>query len=194
MPNLVDRLARGMAILGGVILTILVILIFVSVLGRGLNTFGNSDWLNRVAGGFAEWLIGTGVGPVEGDFEIVESAIAFVIFCFLPICQLYGGHAAVDVFTSLLPGGVTKFLLALWEITLAAVLILITVQLFDGMMDKYNNGQTTFLLQYPVWWAYGASFIAAIATSLVGIYCAAARVLEGISGRAILPGSGGAMH
>ena len=104
------------------------------------------------------------------------------------------GYAAVDVFTSLLPGGVTKFLLALWEITLAAVLILITVQLFDGMMDKYNNGQTTFLLQYPVWWAYGASFIAAIATSLVGIYCAAARVLEGISGRAILPGSGGAMH
>jgi TRAP-type C4-dicarboxylate transport system permease small subunit len=194
MPNLVDRLARGMAVLGGMILTVLVILVFVSVLGRGLNTFGNSDWLTGVAGGFADWLIGTGVGPIEGDFEVVESGIAFVIFCFLPICQLYGGHAAVDVFTSLMPAGVNKFLQALWEVVLAGVLILITVQLFEGMMDKYHNGQTSFLLQYPVWWAYAASFVAAIVTSLVGLYCAVARVIEGLSGRAILPGSGGAVH
>ena len=194
MPNLVDRLAKAMAVLGGIILTVLVVLIFVSVLGRGLNTLGNSDWLNALAGGFANWLIGTGVGPVEGDFEVVESGIAFVIFCFLPICQLYGGHAAVDVFTSLMPGGINKILQTLWEIVLAGVLILITVQLFEGTMDKFNNGQTSFLLQYPVWWAYGASFVVAVITSLVGIYCAVARVIELVSGRAILPGSGGAVH
>lgn len=194
MPNLVDRLSRGMAVLGGMILTIIVILVFISVLGRGLNTLGNSDWLHSVASGFADWLIGTGVGPIEGDFEVVESSIAFVIFCFLPICQLYGGHASVDVFTSMMPGGINKFLQALWEITLTAVLILITVQLFVGTMDKYENGQTSFLLQYPVWWAYCASFIAAVATSLVGVYCAASRVIELVSGRAILPGSGGAVH
>ncbi len=194
MPNFVDRLSRGMAVFGGLILTIIVILVFISVLGRGLNTLGHSDWLHSFASGFADWLIATGVGPIEGDFELVESCIAFVIFCFLPICQLYGGHAAVDVFTSLMPGGINKFLQALWEVILAAVLILITVQLFVGMMDKYNNGQTSFLLQYPVWWAYAASFVAAIVASLVSIYCAVSRVIELVSGRAILPGSGGAVH
>mgnify|MGYP000704408183 CR=1 FL=1 len=186
MPNLVDRLARGMAVLGGMILTVLVVLIFVSVLGRGLNTFGNSDWLTSVAGGFANWLIGTGVGPVEGDFEVVESGIAFVIFCFLPICQLYSGHAAVDVFTSLMPSGVNKFLQALWEVVLAAVLILITVQLFEGMMDKYNNGQTSFLLQYPVWWAYAASLFAAVVAAIVGVYMGAVRTYEFFTGRILI--------
>ena len=194
MNKPVERLAHGLAVAGGLVLVVLVLMTCVSVLGRGLNTLGNSDWLNALAGGFANWLIGTGVGPVEGDFEVVESGIAFVIFCFLPICQLYGGHAAVDVFTSLMPGGINKILQTLWEIVLAGVLILITVQLFEGTMDKFNNGQTSFLLQYPVWWAYGASFIVAVITSLVSVYCAVARVMELISGRAILPGSGGAVH
>ncbi|MFO7921397.1 MAG: TRAP transporter small permease subunit [Nioella sp.] len=194
MPNLVDRLSRGMAVLGGSILTVLVILIFVSVLGRGLSTFGHWDWLESVAPGFAAWVVGTGVGPVTGDFEIVESGIAFAIFCFLPICQLYSGHATVDVFTSLMPARVTQMLQTLWEIVLTAVLILITVRLLEGTLEKYSRGQTTFLLQYPVWWAYAASFGAAVVTSLIGVYCAAARVLELVSGRAILPGSGGAVH
>lgn len=194
MPNLVDRLSRGMAVLGGAVLTILVILVFVSVLGRGMNTFGHWDWLEQAMPAFSDWIIGTGVGPVNGDFEIVESGIAFAIFCFLPICQLYSGHATVDVFTSLMPHGVNKFLKTVWEVVLTAVIILITVQLLEGTMEKYTRGQTTFLLQYPVWWAYAASFVAAVASSLVGIYCAVARVLELISGRSILPGSGGAVH
>lgn len=194
MPNLVDRLSRAMAVLGGAVLTILVVLVFISVLGRGISTFGHWDWLESAMPGLSDWIIGTGVGPVNGDFEIVESGIAFAIFCFLPICQLYGGHATVDVFTSMMPTGVNKLLQTIWEVVLAAVLILITVQLFEGTMEKYSRGQTTFILQFPVWWAYAASFVAAVATSLVGIYCAVARVIELISGRAILPGSGGAVH
>ena len=194
MPNLVDRLSRGMAVLGGTVLTLLVILIFVSVVGRGLGTFGHWDWLESVAPGFAAWVVGTGVGPVTGDFEIVEAGIAFAIFCFLPICQLYSGHATVDVFTSLMPARVTQALQTIWEVVLTAALILITVRLLEGTLEKYARGQTTFLLQFPVWWAYAASFAAAVVTSLVGVYCAVARVMELVSGRAILPGSGGAVH
>lgn len=194
MPNLVDRLARSMAVLGGIVMTILVVLIFVSVVGRGLNTFGNSDWLEQSAPGFAVWLIDTGVRPITGDFEIVESGIAFAIFCFFPICQLYGGHAAVDVFTQMMPPFVTRFLQTLWEVVMSAVLILIAVQLFKGMVEKFHNGQTSFLLEFPIWWAYAASFCAALIAVGVGLYVAGARVVEMTSGRAILPGSEGAMH
>lgn len=194
MPNFMDRLSRGLAVLGGIVLTVLVLLVFVSVLGRGLNTFGNSDWFESLAPGLAEALINTGVGPITGDFEVVESGIAFAIFCFLPICQLYSGHAAVDVFTNMMPKIINRLLQTLWEIVLTAVIILLTVQLFDGMMDKYNRGQTTFLLEYPVWWAYAASFAVAVLSSLVGVYCAVARVIELVSRRNILPGSEGAVH
>jgi hypothetical protein len=45
----------------------------------------------------------TTFGPVKGDFEVVEAGIAFSIFAFLPICQLHGGHATVDIFTNLMP-------------------------------------------------------------------------------------------
>ena len=94
--NVIERLARTMAIIGGLMLSFLVVLTCISVLGRGGNTFGHSEFLTGLAPGFAERLIATGIGPVFGDFELVEAGIAFAIFAFLPICQLHGGHATVD--------------------------------------------------------------------------------------------------
>jgi len=38
----VERLARFMAILGGAVLIALIIIVTISVIGRGLNTFGHS--------------------------------------------------------------------------------------------------------------------------------------------------------
>ena len=70
--TLVERLARFMAILGGLVLTALIGLTCVSVLGRGLNTFGHSEFLTSLSESAANALIATGVGPVSGDFELVE--------------------------------------------------------------------------------------------------------------------------
>jgi hypothetical protein len=83
---------------------------------------------------------------------------------------------------------VNRFLTAFWEVVLALVIIVIGWRLFIGFTEKLDNGQTTFLLQFPIWWAYGASFAAAVMAGLVGIYCAVARVLEGATGRSYLPG------
>ncbi len=69
-----------------------------------------------------------------------------------------------------------------------------TWRLYAGMEGKMSNGETTFLLQFPVWWAYAASFVAAVAASIVGIYCAIARVLDVVTGRSHLPNSEGAHH
>ena len=142
----------------------------------------------------ANALIATGIGPITGDFELVEAGIAFAIFAFLPICQLHGGHATVDVFANFMPRGMNRFLLAFWEVVLTAVILLITWRLYAGMQNKLDYGETTFLLQFPVWWAYGASFAAAVIASLVGIYCAFARVAELATGRQFLKQSEGAVH
>lgn len=194
MERLVERIARFMAIMGGVVLTALVLLTCVSVMGRGLNTLGHSDMLTAISQWAADALIATGVGPVNGDFELVEAGVAFSIFAFLPICQLYSSHATVDVFTNSLPANVNKVIITFWELVLSAIMLLITWRLFVGMQSKMEYGETTFLLQFPVWWAYGLSFIAAVVAALVAVYCAVARIIELFTGRRILPHAGEAIH
>jgi TRAP-type C4-dicarboxylate transport system permease small subunit len=190
MLTLVTRLARVMALLGGLVLTALVIVTCLSILGRGLNEFGHSDWLEGTLPGIAAWLTGTGIGPIRGDYELVQAGIAFTIFAFLPICQLMAAHATVDIFTGMMPRAVNRFLTAFWEVVLALVIVLIGWRLFLGFVEKLDNGQTSFLLQFPIWWAYGASFAASVVAGVVGLYCAAARVAETLTGRSYLPGDG----
>lgn len=192
--NIMERLARWMAIAGGVVLVLLVLLTCVSVAGRGLNTFGHSDLLEAISLSFGQWIISTGVGPVNGDFELVEAGVAFSIFAFLPLCQLYSAHATVDVFTLAMPKPVIRFLIAFWEILLTVMIVLIMLRLFAGMQDKLRYGETTFLLQFPIWWAYALSFSAALVAAIVSIYCAGARVAELVTGRSYMPYSGGAAH
>ncbi|WP_299788306.1 TRAP transporter small permease subunit [uncultured Marivita sp.] len=190
MKTAIERLARAMAVLGGVVLTALVVLTCVSVLGRGLNSMGHSDWLSAVSQSLADGLIAAGVGPITGDFELVEAGIAFAIFAFLPICQLYAGHATVDVFTSRLSDRVNTWLMAFWDVVLTLVILLITWRLGAGLADKFGNGETTFLLQFPIWWSYAASFAAAVVASVTAIYCSVGRVTYAVTGRSILPPSG----
>ena len=176
MHRLMNGLARYMALLGGVVLTLLIVLTCVSVLGRGMNTFLHSDLGEQLLGGATKTLLDTGVGPILGDFELVEAGIAFAIFSFLPLTQLKGAHAKVDVFTSGMGEGVNRALGTFWSIVMAAVIVLITWRLFIGMQDKIRYGETTYLIQFPIWWAYAASLIAAICASIVSIYCAAMRL------------------
>jgi len=178
-----------MAVLSGVVLTILILLTCVSVTGRGLNTLGHSDLLESWMPGVASWLIGTGVGPVSGDFELVQAGMAFVIFGFMPICQFRGGHATVGIFTDRMPARAQIWLIAFWEVVLAGVIFVIAWRLYAGFLVKLDNGQTSFLLQFPVWWAVGASLIAAVVAALVGIYCAFARLADASTGSQFMPKS-----
>jgi TRAP-type C4-dicarboxylate transport system permease small subunit len=164
-------LSRFMAVLGGLVLTALILLTCASVLGRAV-----------------------GLGPVTGDFEIVEAGIAFAIFAFLPLTQVSAAHAAVDVFTAYLPPGANRVLRMLWEVLLAAALIVIAVQLGQGLQSKVRSGQTTLLLQFPVWWSYAASLVAAGIAAAVGCIVAGVRIAEAVGGRVILSEGPGAEH
>jgi hypothetical protein len=93
-----------------------------------------------------------------------------------------------------MPARANAWLIAFWEVVLAIVIVVIGWRLYAGFLEKLANGETSFLLQYPVWWSYGASFAAAAVAALVSVYCAAARVTETLTGRPILPGQGGADH
>jgi len=168
----IQKLAQVMALLGGVVLCLLVIMVCVSVTGRELSDLAHSDALR----GFGDWLIDLGVGPILGDFELVEAGVAFAIFAFLPLTQLQGAHAKVDVFTIGMGERVNRALGTFWSMVMAVIIVLITWRLFIGMQDKMRYGETTYLIQFPIWWAYAASLSAAVTASLISLYCAAMRL------------------
>ncbi len=165
------RLAKVMALIGGTVLTVLIVLTCVSVAGRTL-----------------------GFGPITGDFELVEAGVAFAIFAFLPLCQITSGHATVEIFTDKMGPAANRWLRMVTEIVFAAVLILIAWRLGDGTYSKYSYGETTFLLQFPIWWAYALSLVASIIAAIVGVYMASVKTIEAFTGRALIPEGGEAEH
>lgn len=191
MHRLVRNLARGTALTGGLVLIVLIVMTTLSILGRSINKLLHGDFFAQNLTGPAQWLIDLGIGEINGNYELLEAGVAFAIFSFLPICQLYGAHATVDVFTSFLPARANRWIAAFWEIVLAAVIVLIIVQLYGGMERYMRNGQTTLFLQFPVWWAYAASFAAGVVACITALYCAALRVGEALTDRDILPSEHG---
>lgn len=194
MYRFMDRLARLFALLGGIVLSALIVLTCMSVVGRSLNAVLHSDLVQSVVPGIAAGLLSTGVGPINGDFELVEAGMAFTIFAFLPLCQLKGAHASVDIFTQMLPLGVNRLLRAGVEVIFAAVLVLIAWELYQGTMSKMRSGEETLLLGYPLWWAYAFSLTGAVVAALVAVYVAVVRVFEGATGQNVLPAGMEAEH
>lgn len=186
MHRFLMAVSRFMAGLGGIVLSLLVVLTCVSIAGRLLNGILHGAFAQSIAPEFAQWAIAVGVGPVTGDFELVEAGVAFAIFAFLPLCQITTGHASVDVFADMFPRWLSGFLRTVTEIVFAAVLILIAWRLYAGMESKMRYGETTFLLQFPIWWAYAASLFGAVVSAIVGTYVAAVRVFEYLTGRVVI--------
>ena len=158
-----------MAIAGGSMLVMLILITCLSILGRSLSTVLHSDFMTSSMPELARLLIDTGLGPINGDYELLQAGMAFLIFAFLPICQVSSSHAAVDVFTAMMPPSFGRFMVWLCELVFAFVLIIIAWQLTNGLMDKYRSGETTYLLEFPIWWSYALSLIAACVAAIVAL-------------------------
>lgn len=193
MHVFMNRFAKAMAIIGGAFLAVLIVLICVSVVGRVLNGVFHGP-VAEILPEFSKWALAMGVGPINGDFELVESGIAFAIFAFIPLCQITSAHASVDVFSTMFPAKLNGFLGMIIEIVFAIVLVVIAWQVYEATLAKHRYGETTFLLEMPVWWAYAASFLGAVAAAIVGIYMAVIRTMEFFTGRVIIGDQAEVMH
>lgn len=170
MHAFMTTIARLMAYVGGFVLTGLILITGLSVLGRELSALGHSAFLE--SHGFLSAIAGIlkSFGPINGDFEIVEAGVAFAIMACIPWCQLQRGHAKVELFTAFLPDKANRFLALLWEALFAFVLIIIAWRLYVGMTDKMRFGETSFMLQFPIWWGYAACTFAAVTACIVALY------------------------
>lgn len=191
MHRVIRTLARLTAWIGGGVLLLLIAITTVSIIGRSINKFLHTDFFDQYLTSLSRGLLDLGVGEINGSYELLEAGVAFAIFSFLPICQFYGAHATVDVFTSFLSRRTNRWVAAFWEIVLAATLLLIVWRLYGGMERYIGNGETTLFLQFPVWWAYAASFVAGVVASIVAVYCAVVRLVEALQDLNILPSEHG---
>ncbi|MGN6466099.1 MAG: TRAP transporter small permease [Rhizobiaceae bacterium] len=203
LTRIVGWLARALAMRGGAVLVAITVLTVASIVGRAVVTVAYSHtpdylaflelplgWLR--AG--AAYLASHGVGPVPGDYEMVQDGTGFAIFAFLPWCQLNRGHATVDVFTSFLPDWTNRWIDLVSELLMTAVIVLIAWRLGVGAMDKMRYGETTFILQYPVWWGYAFAMVGAVVAVIVSFYMLAVRIGEVVTGKAAFGPSQGGMH
>lgn len=137
ITGLIERLARGFACVSGLVLLALVVLTVISVIGRQVSTFG--------------------LGPIPGDFELVEHGGAFIVFWGLPWCQLRYGHVVVDIVARQLPYLLNWIVAIVCHLAMFMMAILAARQLGLGLLDKMNWGETSFILQLPIWWGYAAA-------------------------------------
>ena len=121
-------LAYILAILGGIILVIVILINFISILSRII-------FLN----------------PLVGDFELVEIGSAIAICSFLPLCHLKKGNVIVDFITAKLNFKKIAFLDCVSSVIYGLIALFFTWRMFFGAKDMYNYQEETMLLQFPIW-------------------------------------------
>lgn len=154
MSKFIYDSSRFMAWLGGLVLTLLAALSVVSIAGRSLSV--------------------AGLGPVPGDFELVEVGTAFSVFCFLPWCHLKRSHADVGMFWNSYPPAMRRVLVIVSDALMLAVWLFLVWRMGAAMLEYRSSGDVSFILQMPVWWGYAASMAPAMFGCMVYLW----RLLE----------------
>lgn len=166
------QLARGLALLGGVILAGVAVMTVLSIMGRALT--------------------GVGLGPVSGDFELVQIGCAIAVFSFLPWCQINRGHVTVDLLVERFSPRVQTWFTLLGDAALCVVALIMARQLWSGMADKFCADpadpivgwvwsvlgvadpfcwvEATYELNLPVWWGYALGLIGAVLFALTALH------------------------
>jgi TRAP-type C4-dicarboxylate transport system permease small subunit len=149
----IEEFTRWLALGGGLFTLVAIATTLVSVVGR--YGFG---------------------APVPGDYELVELLCAVGIFLFFPYAHATSSNIVVEFFTTRLPGRQKRILDLGHDVMFAAVAALLAWRLAIGLMQKFQNGESTMLIRVPFWWSYSLAVAALIVLCIVCI----ARIIAGL--------------
>ena len=183
-----QALAWFSALIGGLALVAVMVMTTVSVAGMSLSKLGKG--LKKGYDTVVEPLLA--VGPIPGETEMVEAGMAFIIFAFLPLVTLHKGHAEVTILSNFFGKAINRLIDLVSDLLMLAVAVFLGYRHLLGTLDKFANGETTWILMFPVWWGYGAALFGATIFVIVAAFC----VLR--SGQALVTGrnvqTSGAVH
>lgn len=151
--RIAEIISKSLAIAGGAVLLILVILNVISIMGRALVP------------------LDIGIRSIRGIYDITEIGMAAAIFAFLPLAQFNDSHAKVDLFAGFFSPKINLILELVFNIAMLVVAAIGTHRLFLGGQDKYSYSETTLIAQIPVWYGYAAGFIGAAGFVIVAGFC-----------------------
>ena len=120
--------ARQLAIAGGLVFVVLVVMQIVSIVGRKLFSW-----------------------PVPGDVEVLQMCAAFASSTFFAWCHLAGGDAKVDFFTHNLRPRTVAALDATGSLLVGLFGALIEWRTAAGAWSLHEVGETSAVLGWPVW-------------------------------------------
>ena len=147
--SVIEKLAAFSALLGGAILTGITLMAVASITMRSL-----------------------GFQPIQGDFELVQVALAGCIALMLPWCQLRGGNLTVDFFTVRLHRTKQRRLDAIGSLLFAIVIAVLTWRTWIGASDAHASHESTMILGFPLWIGYAAMIPGLLLTMLSAVHTA----------------------
>ncbi len=147
--SLIEKLAALSAFVGGAILTAITVMAVASIILRSL-----------------------GFQPIQGDFELVQVALAGCIALMLPWCQLQGGNLTVDFFTVRLHRAKQRRLDAMGAALFALVMALVTWRTCAGAIAVKASNESTMILGFPLWIGYAAMIPGLLLTVFAALHTA----------------------
>lgn len=164
-----NQLSKGLVFFGGTALTALAFMTVLSTIGRAFVG------------------LQIGLGPIPGDFELVEAGTAVSVFCFMSWCQLNQGHVTVDIFTNQFGQRANALLILIGNSLIFIVAFVIAWRLWMGFGEQVTwfsqpirdligfgykpfTNNTTYILGMPFWYSYLLSFIGAFCFALISAF------------------------
>ena len=164
-----EKVARTLAYFGGLILILIAAMTVVSTVGRAFV------WLQ------------IGLGPIPGDFELVEAGTAVAVFCFMSWCQINQGHVSVDILADYIPQKANKTLVLIGNIFVFLLAFIIAWRLWMGFGEQVTwfdqsvrdvlgfgykpfTNNTTYILGMPLWYSYLLSFVGAFFFTVISAF------------------------
>lgn len=126
-----EIMAKWLAILGGVVLVLVLLMVCTSVSFRAV-----------------------GLMPIQGDFELLQVGLAVVVGSFLPWCHSQGNNMFIDFVTTRLSRRNQNKLDAISGLLVSIMLALIAWRTGAGAFASYVSGEVTMIRGFPIWVSY----------------------------------------
>jgi TRAP-type mannitol/chloroaromatic compound transport system permease small subunit len=140
-------LAKWFAYGGGLVFIALVLMSVVSIVGRKL--FG---------------------APVPGDVEVLQMAAAFASATFFAYCHLMHGDVKVDFFTANMTSGRRLLLDSAGSLLIGLIGALLAWRTGVGALSLKEAGESSAVLDVPVWMAQALMVPSFVLLALAGFY------------------------
>ena len=108
--------------------------------------------------------------PVPGDMEVLMMVAAAASAAFFAYCHLEGGDVKVDFFTAHARPSVVHGLDALGSLLIGAFGALIAWRTGVGAVSLFEAGETSTILDWPVWIAQAAMVPGFVLLAAAGLY------------------------